>query len=72
MPGNVALSYGETTTTRLPLAIALTEQSDREPVFAALRDELSGGDRTGFDPEEADDGSFVVAFTSCTVEATVA
>ena len=68
----VELSYGETTTTRLPLAIALTEQSEREPVFAALRGELAGGARTGFDPEEGDDGSFVVAFTSCTIEGTVA
>src|SRR5436190_2939763 len=72
MPDGVELSYGETTTTRLPLAIALTEQSEREPVFAALHGELAGGARTGFDPEEGDDGSFVVAFTSCTIEGAVA
>jgi ubiquinone/menaquinone biosynthesis C-methylase UbiE len=70
MPEGVTLSYGETSTFRFPIDVALTEQSDRDAVFAAFGAELDGGERTGFDPTE-EDGSFVVAFTSCTIEGTV-
>ena len=55
---------------RLPLDIAMTDQSDRDAVVAALRAELSGGPPTGFDPEEdAESGSFTVMFPTCAVAA---
>jgi len=45
---------------RLPVEAFLTEQSEREEVLAALRDELAGGAPTGFQPAE-DDGALTVA-----------
>ena len=51
LPDTLTLTYGETTTGRLPIDIAFTDQSDVETVLAALRAELDGGDRTGFDPQ---------------------
>jgi len=69
-PAATDLTYAETTTSRYPLDIAVTQQSDGDAVIAALRDELAGGAETGFAPSE-DDGALVVAFVSCTVEVTV-
>jgi SAM-dependent methyltransferase len=69
-PADVRLSHGETTTARLPLDIAVTEQSDRDAVVAALRADLAGGAPTGFEPSE-EDGRLLVAFSSCTVEGTL-
>lgn len=67
LPGGVsALSYGETSTVRLPIDIALTEQSHRDAVLAAFRAELAGGEPTGFDPIE-ENGTWVVSFASCVV-----
>jgi SAM-dependent methyltransferase len=68
-PDGVALSYGDTTSTRLPIDIALTEQSETETVLAALRADASGGEPTGFEPTE-EDGKFVVAFANCVVHGT--
>ena len=68
-PDALTLTYGETTTARLPIDIAVTEQSERETVFASLRADLAGGESTGFDPEEAD-GTFVVSFRNCVVHGT--
>lgn len=59
------LEYGDTMTIRLPIDIAMTEQSDRDAVIAALRDDRPA---TGFDPTE-EDGSYTVSFTSCVVHA---
>src|SRR5205085_6929908 len=70
-PPGVALTHGETTTLRLPIDIAVTEQSDRDAVVAALRDELAGGASTGFDPADEKD-AVVVSFTTCVVHGTVA
>jgi SAM-dependent methyltransferase len=69
LPGTLTLTYGETTTARLPIDIALTEQSERETVFAALRADMNGGEPTGFDPAE-EDGTFVVSFRNCVVHGT--
>jgi SAM-dependent methyltransferase len=65
----LTLTYGETLPIRLPIDIALTEQSDRNTVLAALRDDVAGGRPTGFDPAE-EDGTFVVSFTTCIVHGT--
>jgi ubiquinone/menaquinone biosynthesis C-methylase UbiE len=69
-PDRVEVSYGETTTTRLPIDIALTDQSDYEPVLDALRAEIAGGPATGFAPTE-EQNTIVVAFTSALVRATI-
>jgi hypothetical protein len=66
---DLTLTYGETMPIRLPVDIAFTEQSDRDTVLEALRDEVAGGPPTGFDPAE-EDGKFVVSFTMCTVHGT--
>src|SRR5204863_8137902 len=68
-PDGVALSYGDTTSTRLPIDIALTEQSETDTVLAALRAESRGGEPTGFEPTE-EDGKLVVAFRNCVVHGT--
>ncbi len=69
LPGTLTLTYGETTTARFPIDIALTEQSERDTVLAALRAELEGGEPTGFDPME-EDGTLVVSFRNCVVHGT--
>jgi ubiquinone/menaquinone biosynthesis C-methylase UbiE len=68
-PETVTLSYGETTTARLPIDIALTEQSERDTVLSTLRAELEGGAPTGFEPAE-EDGKLVVSFRNCVVHGT--
>ena len=70
-PAGVALTYGETTTFRLPVDIAVTDQSDRDGVIAALRDEMNGGDATGFEPA-IENEAIVVSFTNCVVHGTIA
>jgi SAM-dependent methyltransferase len=69
LPDTLTITYGEATTSRFPLDIALTEQSDVDTVCAALAAEMDGGERTGFDPQ-VEDGKFVVAFRSCVVHGT--
>lgn len=68
VPGGMAgLTYANTFSLRLPLEVALTEQSDRATVSALLRDEIDGsGPPTGFEPEE-DDSTLTVAFVTCVV-----
>lgn len=54
-------------TIRLPIDVALTEQSERAEVLRLLEAELRNeGEPTGFAPEEHD-GSIVVSFTTCVV-----
>ncbi len=65
----LTLTHGETLPIRMPIDIALTEQSERETVLAALRADAAGGRPTGFDPV-AEDGSFLVSFTTCFVHGT--
>ena len=73
VPGGLAgLSYADTATIRLPIDVAITEQSDAERVRSLLRAEVAGtGETTGFDPEEVD-GNIVVSFTTSTLQAPVA
>lgn len=62
-----ALTYGETSTIRLPIDIAFSEQSSVAEIVDILTDEVRGdGPATGFDPAEEDD-KLVVSFTSCIV-----
>jgi ubiquinone/menaquinone biosynthesis C-methylase UbiE len=68
--GVEALSHGQTTVARFPIAVAFTEQSHDDEVLAQLRAEIAGDeDPTGFDPREGDNGGVEVAFTSCVVHA---
>jgi SAM-dependent methyltransferase len=70
LPEGHELTYGATASTRLPISIAYTEQSDTEAVEAALRAELAGGRPTGLEPSVTDDGTLLVAFWTSTVHAT--
>jgi ubiquinone/menaquinone biosynthesis C-methylase UbiE len=70
LPREVDVRVAAPTISRLPLTIAITPQSDAEPVRQALLDELRGGPATGFEPE--DDGDrLTVVFTTATVVGTV-
>jgi SAM-dependent methyltransferase len=68
LPGGIdQLAYGDTMTLRLPVDIALTEQSARAEVFELLHAELQGeGAPTGFDPAE-EDGTLVVSLVTSIV-----
>jgi SAM-dependent methyltransferase len=68
LPGGVeALAYANMINLRLPIDIALTEQSDKAQVLEILRAELRGeAGPTGFDPTEEDD-KLVVSFATCVV-----
>jgi ubiquinone/menaquinone biosynthesis C-methylase UbiE len=70
LPGGIeALTYADTSTIRLPIDIACTEQSDRDAVLQHLRADLRGdGPPTGFDPAD-EEGSIVVSFTTCVAHA---
>jgi SAM-dependent methyltransferase len=69
LPDDCTLTYGATASSRLPVDIAFTEQSDRDGVLDTLRAELAGGPATGFEPSE-EDGTMVVSFWTSTVHAT--
>jgi hypothetical protein len=61
--------YGDTSTFRLPIDVAFTEQSDRAGTLTLLMADLRGeGPLTGFDPAE-EDGTIVVSFTTTVVHA---
>lgn len=61
------LAYGDTTTIRLPVDIAFTEESQSTEVLEMLEAEVRGeGPPTGFNPEE-EDGKLVVSFVTCVV-----
>lgn len=64
LPGSCALEQRGSVEVRMPLDVALTDQSDRGAVLGALRAELGGGDPTGFEPCD-EDGKLCVAFRSC-------
>lgn len=68
LPGGMeALVYADAFSLRLPIDVAITEQSEREAVLRILRDEVKGtGESTGLEPVE-EGGSFVVGFTTCVV-----
>ncbi|HUI47459.1 MAG TPA: methyltransferase domain-containing protein [Acidimicrobiia bacterium] len=70
IPGGFAeLSYANTANIRLPIDVAITEQSDGEQVRSLLRAELDGtGEVTGFEPDDID-GSIVVSFTTSIIHA---
>ena len=71
LPAGTESRRGSNTTSgRIPIDVIVTEQSDRDSVFALLRAELSGeGACTGFDPAEVD-GQLLVSFTITTFDAT--
>jgi SAM-dependent methyltransferase len=69
LPDDCTLTYGATASSRLPVDIAFTEQSDRDGVLDTLRAEVAGGPATGFEPSE-EDGTMVVSFWTSTVHAT--
>jgi ubiquinone/menaquinone biosynthesis C-methylase UbiE len=68
LPGGIdGLAYADTMTIRLPLDIALTEQSQGSAVLDMLRAELRGeGEPTGLDPAE-EENTLVVSFVTCVV-----
>jgi SAM-dependent methyltransferase len=70
IPGGITgLSYATTSTIRLPIDVAITEQSDGEQVRSLLGAKLAGtGETTGFDPEVVDD-KIVVSFTTVVLHA---
>jgi SAM-dependent methyltransferase len=68
LPGGIdGLTYADASTIRLPIDIALTDQSGQTEVLAILDAELRGdGEPTGFEPLK-EDGKLVVSFTTCVV-----
>lgn len=73
LPGGMeALTYGDSFSIRLPIDVALTDQSHRDTVMELLRaDAEQRGERTGFAPAE-EDGQLMVTFTTCVVHGTAA
>jgi len=69
-PADAVTAHEETFDVRLPIDVAITEQTDRDAVLAALTAELADGPATGFAPERAEDGPVVVSFLTHTVHAT--
>jgi hypothetical protein len=68
--GREALIYADSFTLRPPIDVAITEQSDADEVFRAMREELRGqGEPTGFEPTEEGE-SIVVSFTTSVVHGT--
>ena len=70
LPGGVdGLAYANMISLRLPVDVALTEQSQKTEVLEILGAELRGdGWPSGFDPAEEDD-ELVVSFATCVVHA---
>ena len=67
--GSKALVYADTFSIKLPIAIAITEQSYKEKVLRILREEARGlGEPTGFQPAEEGD-TIMVVFTTSVVHA---
>ncbi len=69
-PEGVAVTAAAAITSRLPVAIAVTPLSEPDLVMARLRNEITGGPPTGFEPAD-EDGTLVVSFTTRVVEATI-
>lgn len=65
---STTLGYVNTSTVRFPIDVAISENSDRGGVLAALREDVSGGPPTGFEPAEEED-ALVVSFVNCVVHA---
>jgi ubiquinone/menaquinone biosynthesis C-methylase UbiE len=68
LPGGVdGLAYANIIGLRFPVAIALTDQSEKAAVFEILGAEMRGDGRpTGFEPTE-EEGQVVVSFMTCVV-----
>jgi SAM-dependent methyltransferase len=62
------ITYGDTSSTALPIDVILTGASDREGTMKALHDDI-GINATGFDPAQQGD-QVVVTFTGAVVHAT--
>jgi SAM-dependent methyltransferase len=73
LPGGMgALTYGDTFSIRLPIEVALTDQSHTDTVLELLRADMERrGDPTGFAPAD-EDGQLTVTFTTCVVHGTAA
>jgi SAM-dependent methyltransferase len=63
------LTYCDTLDLRLPIDVAIAENSDRDGAMAALKAELEGGPATGFEPEQ-DADSVTVKFVNLIIHAT--
>lgn len=70
LPGGIdRLTYAETSTIRLPIDIALTDQSEQTAVLDILNAEVHGsGAPTGFEPI-AENGTLIVSFATCIAQA---
>ena len=70
LPGGMgALEYGNTFSLRLPIDVAITEQSEVDAVSRLLQQEIDGtGDPTGFEPAN-EDSTVIVSFTTCVLHA---
>jgi SAM-dependent methyltransferase len=68
LPDDSTLTYAATASSRFPVEIAFTGQSDSVGVLETLRAEIAGGPVTGFEPAE-EDGTLVVSFWTSTVHA---
>ena len=66
--GTDALAYADTFPLRLPVDVAITDQSDRDEVFRLLNEELDGGPPSGLDPARQDE-NVTVLFTTCVLHA---
>ncbi|TML39334.1 MAG: methyltransferase domain-containing protein [Actinobacteria bacterium] len=68
LPGGLdGLTYADTFSFRLPVDVAITDQSDSQEVLRLLRDELQGAaPRSGLEPTD-EDGKVMVDFTTCVV-----
>jgi ubiquinone/menaquinone biosynthesis C-methylase UbiE len=70
VPGGVdGLAYADTTTSRFPIDVAFSAQSESDAVLELLRAEADGtADATGFGPV-VEDGRVVVSFITCVLHA---
>ncbi|HEY7107203.1 MAG TPA: methyltransferase domain-containing protein [Acidimicrobiia bacterium] len=62
------ITYGQTTSSTVPLDLIFSEVSDRAAVNAAIEAELAGGQPTGVAPVE-DDGRILLTFTTTVLQA---
>jgi ubiquinone/menaquinone biosynthesis C-methylase UbiE len=62
------ITYGQTTSSSVPLDIIWSDVSDRDAVTRAIRSELDGGPATGLEPVETDEG-ILLTFTSTVMQA---
>jgi SAM-dependent methyltransferase len=69
--GATTPTYVSTSRLRFPIEVAISDISDGEGAIGALREDMAGGRRTGFEPAD-ENGSLVVSFYTCIVQGTAA